>query len=408
MQRGWCQRTSRTLHRCALAVRAQSLPALQAVCVFVGLIALAGVHAETVALAGFAFAGADQSVADRFPHTYAISQRSERYIDSRIVPVAKSLTNQNFTLDATGNVLEGPLKDRDRAIVAALVISGETISVEPIAGIYKVYVNLRANTLFFDYKSLTVVRSFPISIAYIEALRQPPTESQLANLVEQLIFGDKGAGLVPAFLNHLSSASLPGPATRYLRVRTSAIADDVLTQFPAALRTNRATVETIVAEQFSSEISRTGIPLLPYTKGQAVGKPLAIMFADATIFNLKIPEPDYAFDVNILAFKKIKHAEVAAGASYIYGTLAQIKLSEPLSNRTFLDSQFKNGEVKLVPASQSDVADFPAYEDSLRRLFAKFSDAVRAGGSSWIQSSASAKDIQAQIQETLKIMESCK
>jgi hypothetical protein len=364
--------------------------------------------AETVALAGFAFAGADQAVRTRFPRTQAISERSRGFIDSRIFAAAKSVSNPNFILDATGNVREGPLKDIDRAIVTAIVISGETVSVEPLAGIWKVYVNLRADALFYEYKSSTIVRSFPISVAYIDAFRGPPTEAQLTNMVEQLIFGDKGVGLLPAFLTHLSSASLPGPATRYLRIRSSVVSDDVLSQFPQSLRANRATVENIVADQFSSEIARTGIPLLPYMKGHAVGQVLAIMFGDTSVFNLKIPESDYALDVSAVAFKKIKHAEVSAGASYIYGTLVHIKLSEPLSNRIYLDSQFKNGEVKVVPASQSDVVDFPAYNDSLRRLFAKFADGVREGGSAWIETSASTKDIQIQVRNALKVMESCK
>ena len=79
-----------------------------------------------------------------------------------------------------------------------------------------------------------------------------------------------------------------------------------------------------------------------------------------------------------------------------------------LSGRVYLDSEFKNGEVKLVPASQQGVDDFPAYTDSLRGLFTKLSNAMAAGGDPWLADAASAKDISQQIIAAKEVLNSCK
>lgn len=57
----------------------------------------------------------------------------------------------------------------DQALISVLLLSGETVSVERIAGLYKIYLNVRGNALIFDYKTKTLVRSYPISAALFDA-----------------------------------------------------------------------------------------------------------------------------------------------------------------------------------------------------------------------------------------------
>jgi len=136
---------------------------------------------------------------------------------------------------------------------------------------------------------------------------------------------------------------------------------------------------------------------------------MAMRFADGTVFNLKIPEADYAFSVDLTGFKRIKSGESVAGASYIYGTYVDLKLVEPVSGRAYLDSKFKNGEVKLVPVTQSEIDDFPAYADSVRGLFGKLTAVLGGKDDPWIKSAATpTSDINAQISATKTVLQSCK
>jgi hypothetical protein len=68
----------------------------------------------------------------------------------------------------------------------------------------------------------------------------------------------------------------------------------------------------------------------------------------------------------------------------------------------------KNGETKVVPASQTYVDDFPAYYDSANGMFVKLSEAIAGKSNPWIKTAASASDIDSQIEKTIKLMNLCK
>jgi hypothetical protein len=167
--------------------------------------------------------------------------------------------------------------------------------------------------------------------------------------------------------------------------------------------------ETWAADLFSESLSsKTGVPMLPYSKGYAIGNVMSMRIADGDVFMLKLPEADYTISLDIPSFKKIKSGESAAGASYIYGAYAHVKVQEPTSARAYLDTDLKNGEVKLVPASQDSVDDFPAYYDAIKGLFVKLSDNLAGNQSDWLKYSSASSDIGQQITSTQELLKSCK
>jgi hypothetical protein len=130
--------------------------------------------------------------------------------------------------------------------------------------------------------------------------------------------------------------------------------------------------------------------------------------SDGTVFSLKLPEPDYAISVDLTGIKKIKFGAVAAGESFIYGTYASVKIEQPLMGTTYLNTALKNGETKVVPATQSHVDDFPAYYDSWNGLFTRLATAVATKDMAWVKAAAAAPDIQAQILKTNLLISQCK
>ena len=143
----------------------------------------------------------------------------------------------------------------------------------------------------------------------------------------------------------------------------------------------------MVSEAISS---KTGLPLIPYAKGYAVGNVMSMQVADGDVYTLKLPSPDYAIAVELTGLKKVKYATVPAGTSFIYASYLNARIDEPVSGHAYLDAKFKNGEVKLVPATQQEVDDAPAYTDSIRGLFSKLAEALGGGSNAWIKSAASA------------------
>ena len=102
----------------------------------------------------------------------------------------------------------------------------------------------------------------------------------------------------------------------------------------------------MVSEAIST---RAGVPIIPYTKGHAVGNVFPMRVSDGTVYNLKLPDPDYAISVDLSNVKKVQFGQVAAGSSFIYGTFATVKIELPGMGTRYLDSSFKNGETKVVP-----------------------------------------------------------
>ena len=133
-----------------------------------------------------------------------------------------------------------------------------------------------------------------------------------------------------------------------------------------------------------------------------------IKISDSTVFNLAIPKPDYEFTINLLKLKTVPFEIQAAGRSLIYGASASVKLEEPLSGQTYLHGQFKNGEVKIVPASQVSTDDFPAYQDAINGLFTKLFGAASGNGDPWIRSASMGSDADKEIANTKRLINSCK
>jgi hypothetical protein len=379
--------------------------------ILITVLALAGfpAWAATVSLAGFSYAGDFKSIDARFPYTKRFTEAlaAQKSSPDRLIGEVLAGTKiDNFTLKQ-GELAQ--LKGSDQAIAVSLVMTNETVSFEKIGRAYKLFVNLRAQAMFFDFKSMTVLRSYPVTVAFLDVLPAPPDEALIDDRVRTLFVGGAKPGLVQRFATQLSAATLPANVPRFLQVNKVAIAPEALAELPQALKATPGTAETWLADQLSEAISsKTGVPVLPYAKGYAIGNVMAMRFADGTVFNLKIPEADYAFSANLTGFKRIKSGESSAGASFIYGSYVELKLEEPLSGRSYLDSKFKNGEVKLVPAMQAETDDFPAYSDSVRGLFSKLTSILAGKDDPWIKSAASAPNIDAQLSATKTVLQSCK
>jgi len=364
--------------------------------------------AATVSLAGFAYAGDYASIGARFPYSQGFDKSlGTTGVNGLIRQVVTAQPPQGFELD-TANLME--LKGRDQAISVALVLNGETVSTERFGDYAKVFIQLRAQAMFFDFKTMTVLRAYPFSVAYVDLLDHAPTEAEIAERVRTLYLGASGtAGMLNRFADALSRASLPAQVPRFLQVSQATVSDEVRKLLPAALANQPGVAETWVADMLGEAISsRTGVPILPYAKGYAIGKVMSMRVADGTVFDLKLPEPDYAIAVDLTRFGRFEHAKVAAGTSYIYASKVNIKVQQPLANRMYLDAEFKNGEVKTVPSSQRSVDDFPAYGDSLRGLFTKLSGVLAGGTDPWLKDATASPGIDKQIIATKEVLQSCK
>jgi hypothetical protein len=371
----------------------------------------ASAQTQQATFAGVAYSGDAASIPQRFAYSERYSQSLKVGGDSLYKRTLGAIERSPGKAISIVTEPIDDLKGRDQALVVSLVLNSETVSVEDFGTTRKLLVLIRGQALFFDFKSMAVVRSYPLSFAFVDNFSQPPTQAAIEERVRLVYEGAQGKpGIIERFANSLANATVPTQTSRYLQVSSVRLPADMVESLPAFLRQSPNVYETwaadIVAEAFSTRI---GVPIVPYSKGYAVGNVMSMKILDGTVFNLALPKPDYEISVEFKGFKKLKYSQNAAGASFIYGSYADIRIQEPLSGTTYLATSLKNGEVKIVPASQTFVDDFPAYYDSLNAMFVKLSEAVAVGkGNSWTKSAASAADFEAQLVKTKDLMNLCK
>ncbi|MBB4845652.1 hypothetical protein HNP55_004204 [Paucibacter oligotrophus] len=380
--------------------------------VFVALLSAtsaATAQQKEVALSGFAYSGDAGSIAQRFPYTKKYEAALKAAGDSpakRIAQAVKQAPPQHLRL--LPQIAE--LKGSDQALAVALVVNAETVSVEQFGELRKLLVLVKGQVLFFDFKSMSVARAYPISFASIDTFPYDPSEADVLARLTQVYEGAGGKpGLFARFANALAKATIPETAAQQLQVTQVSIKPEALEFIPAAVKSAPGSVETWAADMLAEALStRAGVPIIPYAKGYAIGNVMSMSIADGDVFNLKLPKPDHEISLELSGFKKIKYGEAAAGVSYIYGAYAKLAIEEPLMGRKPFNSALKNGEVKLVPATQVYVDDFPAFYDSLNLMFVKLAQALDGQGNAWVKSAAAAPDIERQIEQTKELIKKCK
>ncbi|MEO9385009.1 hypothetical protein [Chromobacterium phragmitis] len=387
------------------------IPTLRSLWLVAGLLLAASAsQAASVTFAGLSYSGDSKSIPARFPY----SLRLEKAQASRGNALNKQLAAKlaadkprHFELNPQGLA---SLKGQDQAVVATLLITGETVSAERFGDVAKLMTQVRAQAMFFDFKNMAVLRSYPLSFAYLDLIDHYPNEREMQERFATLYYGDQDKpGILQRFADVMRDATVPDQVPRFLQVAKVRLGDDARKELPPELARTPGTAETWAADLFAENLSsKTGVPLLPYTKGYAIGNTLSMRVSEGDVFMLKLPEADYAITLDIPKFRRIKSGEVPAGTSYIYGAYAHVNIQEPVSGKNYLDADFKNGEVKLVPASQDTIDDFPAYHEAIKGLFAKLADNLAGNRSDWLKSSTAASDIDKQIHSTQQLLKACK
>jgi hypothetical protein len=360
-------------------------------------------------LAGFAFAGDYKSAASRFPYSFKTFERlkGSDSLSAQVLRRSQNLSNPAIDIRAPASLVN--LKQSDQALMAVLLLTDEIVSSENYGAYYKTFVNLRADVLIFDYKNQNVVRSYPVSTVLFDATPSAPSPERLRSFVEELLLREDGNGLISLFVSRLSTATLPQDGSKTIQVRQSEVAPEALALMPEALRGNPKVAESLVADLFASVLSaKLGVPLLPSSIGHAVGGVMSLRLENGDDMKLKLGEGDYLFDVRLNKFAKIKTEANSVGTAYVYGAYTSLRFYEPTLGTDFIDTDLKNGESVVVPATQVATDDFPAYQDAIRGLFQKFSDALQQPDSKWIRAAASAENIASQLESTNDILRKCK
>ena len=364
-------------------------------------------------LAGFAFAGQFGDAPKRYPYTYKIFKRLQgaNSLSAHVLRRSKNINNPAFEIRPFNSLLD--LKERDRALMAVLLLTDEVVSTENYGRYHKTFINLRGDVFIFDYKNQVVVRTYPLNTVLFDATPTAPGEKQILAFVENMLLTESESGLISLFAQKLAAASLPQEGTRTIQIRNVEVTPESLAMMPPALREfpQSGAAERMIADMFASELStQTGVPLMPSSIGHAVGGVMTMCLEDGNDMRLKVDDGDYLFDLKLNRLVKVKTSENKIGTAYVYGAYASVRFYEPTLNSVFINADFKNGESAVVPIAQVAADDFPGYQDAIRGLFRKFSASLQDPRSPWARTATGAKDkdIASQLKAANDILRRCK
>lgn len=373
------------------------------------LLQVTGAGATDVYWSGFGFDGDFAAAPGRYPNSFALSQQLEGdrpILDAYLGAKAQGIDNKSFDIVFDKGSI-GP--DAPSSIALAFVLDRETVSVEPIGDQYKVLVTLSAQAMFFDFKEMAVVSTYPFSMNYIHAQSRQPTDEDIREIVENMYVGAGKQNLFDHFVGVLSEARLNTEVSKRLQVTSVTVDASVKENLPPVWQDNMDDFGVFLSQQFGRFLSeQQNVPVLPTVKGHAIGNRMSASFSDGRVFDLEIPEADYSISLSLKKLVKIEHARVAAGASFIYGSYIGVQAEEPLSGREYLRTTIKNGEVKKVPTAQTYVDDWPAYQDSILMLFNKFAAEIDSPSKDWVKTHIGDSSARKQLSEFGKVVQSCR
>jgi hypothetical protein len=269
---------------------------------------------------------------------------------------------------------------------------------------------LSAQALFFDFKEKVVVATFPVGLSYNHFYSHAPTRDELQALIQKVYLGEIPDGnFIDTILTTLRSFTLNTEVRRRIQVTEVTIADEARAMLPESMSANEASLRAAIGQEMGRWLYQNQrIPVLPYATGHAIGNRMAARFADGQSFNLTIPEPDYVIRLRLTELKKKEFATAAAGTSFVYGAFLNVKVLEPLSNKTYFDATLKNGVTKLVTKDQENVDHWPTYQEALLSLMDKFTLALSHPTTEWAERHTGNKAVVADLKNLQQVLQSCK
>lgn len=292
------------------------------------------------------------------------------------------------------------------AVAVAAAIDRETVSVEAIAGQYKLVSEIAGQALFFDFRERQVIASVPVTVQHIDILATEPGEDEKAAALRRLLDVEGPYGVVANMAAAIATARIPEAAGLRMQLVELGAAEGALDAYPELAR---RVASGVAGHEFSKLfVSGTGLSLLPYRAGQAIGGAMAARFADGSVYNLSIPDTDYAIRVRIDRVAKRAVEQNAALERRLYGVFFHMVVEEPLSGRRYIDQPLRQGATKVIPASQANVDDASAFYDTLLEGFASVAAASQGRGDDWLAEQPGGRAARSQWNDFKDLIETCR
>lgn len=295
-------------------------------------------------------------------------------------------------------------------LVMGLAFDSETVSVERFSDVYKTLIELSAQVLVFDYKNRTVISAVPLFVQRVEVSASAPTDGEMQHLVLRALMDNAGHSIVDEFDRALPTLTIRSTSNSRLGIRSVVFRPAALERMSKSRASSPSLAERALANRLAQYLAvHQKVAVVPYSKGQSVGGAMALRYADGNTFTLRLPEPDYAFEVEVLDLRKATLKKTVGATAQAFGVFAHVRLLEPLSGRTYLDVILKHAGVKTVPVTQQSVDDGAAYQEVLLGLIDGFAARLSAPSlKDWLTERLTPNQVLPDLTVVSALMEKCR
>ena len=343
---------------------------------------------QTLYYAGFAYLADCDEVADRYKYANKAIGKENGCGPADFVeaPYAKTLSEINSSSSSVNLTVNLGDSQSGDAISLAIGLDGENVSVYQLRDRYVVHYDLTAQILTFDFTNKEIVGAYPVFIRFGDLLDEPPTEEQrVAVFKKMLLDQDFGANLIDEFVRVAKNIRPQQRGSLYFKVGDVNLAPRAL-EYLDSQNKNPEVYKTWVAQAFSKAFSsRLNMPVLPYTKGQAIGAKMALQFSDGLASNFDVPPASYLAEITIRGMikKTLGENDYLRKLSYIIGL--GLKFEQPDMNEVYLSQNFQKGRVRDISKEQGEPNSWAEFEESLSVLFDQVAEQVEKKEKKWIK-----------------------
>ncbi len=344
--------------------------------------------------AGFAFLGDNDQRETRYPHAVAIESETAKngvsLIDDTLRDKIKGFTAPGFILNhGLGKTNKG-----DNALSIAIALSYEDVYVLPFDGDFKVSYDITMNVVVFDFSDKKVIAVYPVRFLHNELYKRRPTDKQHRQVVKSLLTtNNKGINVFDEIIKRMKGIVINPTPGNYIGVNSVTLANKALKYIPSDLLENESLVAQI-AQEFEGQLSKSAyVPMVPFTKGEAVGAKMAARFSNGDSYEFELPEKDYLINLELRGFKKHSSADHDGFVSALGITV--VRASDEGPGKKFVDASFTHNVwvVKGLAGENTVKNHWKIYESALSKLIEDLSRQIVSTDSKWLDMHAFGDDV---------------
>jgi len=334
--------------------------------------------------AGFAFMGNYENRADLYPYAsqFMANKDESLAVKKALMSVVKGTVYKNINIitDRLAN-----LKSGSDQLTITFGLSSEKVSYQSYHGGFLVKCQVYSTVMVFDFTQKKVIANYPARVEFVDFLDAKPDSQELRKIFYNMYTNLNIKSSV--FVNwnkRLVDLNVKSEYGNYIKVNSVKLSTDAA----AMLGGDVDAVESRLAQFLEASLSdQFQIPLLPFTKGEAIGGSVPARFSDMSSFNFKLPVADYEINVVIPELKKVV-VNSKGVIQIIYASYLEVSVFQPDLNRVLSSVRVRNTPVAtLNKHSNIKLSDSDEFNKSIEGLLNQFSRQIEKRDRDWLQKS---------------------